>query len=141
MITIKIETWKVFQNAFWKRSYLIVRKTLENHRFYSLVQRFYVNYYLTLTYLGTSFDFTCGQNRTTTVVVRKSGNLGLEKLGTSTTVVSPNKGTLKICEIGSNKGIFPLFIRFPYLKYFDEIPQKSPKPRTEIGFTDRSRQL
>ena len=28
------------------------------------------------------------------------------------TVVSPNMGTLKICEIGSNKGIFPLFEKF-----------------------------
>ena len=55
------------------------------------------------------------------------------------TVVSPNKGTLKICEIESNKGIFPLFIRFPYLKNFDEIPPKSPKPRTEIGFSDHIR--
>ena len=54
------------------------------------------------------------------------------------TVVSPNKGTLKFCEIGSNKGIFPLFIRFPYLKNFDEIPPKSPKPRTETGFSDQS---
>ena len=45
---------------------------------------------------------------------------------------------LKICEIWSNKGIFPLFIQFPYLKKFDEILPKSPKPRTEIGFSDRS---
>ena len=56
-------------------------------------------------------------------------------------MVSPNKGTLKICEIGSNKGFFPLFIRFPYLEIFDEIPPKSPKPRTEIGFSDHSRQI
>ena len=34
------------------------------------------------------------------------------------TVVSPNKGTLKICEIGSKKGI--LLILIPYLKNFDE---------------------
>ena len=54
---------------------------------------------------------------------------------------SPNKGTLKFCEIRSNKGIFPLFKRFPYLKNFDEIPSKSPKLRTEIGFSDRSRQI
>ena len=53
-------------------------------------------------------------------------------------MVSPNKGTLKFCEIGSNKGIFPLFIRFPYLKNFEEIPPKSPKPRTETGFSDQS---
>ena len=50
-----------------------------------------------------------------------------------------NKGTLKFCEIGSNKEIFPLFIRFPYLKTSDEIPPKSPKPRTEIRFSDHSR--
>ena len=59
----------------------------------------------------------------------------------SATVVSPNKGTLEIGEIGSNKGIFPLFMWFPYLKTFDEIPPKSPKPRTEIGFSDHSRQI
>ena len=53
-------------------------------------------------------------------------------------MVSPNKGTLKICAIGSNKGIFPLFIRFPYLKNFDEISPKSPKPRTEIDLSDHS---
>ena len=58
-----------------------------------------------------------------------------------TTVVSPNKGTLKICEIRSNKGIFPLFIRFPYLKNFDEIPPKSLKSRTEIVFLDNSCQI
>ena len=57
------------------------------------------------------------------------------------TVVSSNKGTLKFCEIGSNKGIFPLFMRFPYLKNFDEITPKSPKPSTEIGFSDHSRQI
>ena len=57
------------------------------------------------------------------------------------TVVSPNKGTLKFCEIGSNKGNFPLFMRFPYLKNFDEITPKSPKPSTEIGFSDHSRQI
>ena len=55
--------------------------------------------------------------------------------------MSPNKGGLKICEVGSNKGIFPLFIRFPYLKNFDEIPPKSPKPHTEIGFLDQSRYI
>ena len=54
------------------------------------------------------------------------------------TVVSPNKGTLKIDEIGSNKGIFPLFIQFPCLKTVDEIPPISPKPRTEIGFSDHT---
>ena len=43
-------------------------------------------------------------------------------VNTFATVVSPNKGTWKICEIGSNKRIFPLFVRFPYLKTFDEIP-------------------
>ena len=37
--------------------------------------------------------------------------------------------------------VFPLFIRFPYLKTFDEIPPKSLKPRTEIGFSDHSRQI
>ena len=57
------------------------------------------------------------------------------------TVVSPNKVTLKICEIGPNKGIFPLFIRFLYLKNFDEIPPKGPKPYSEIGFSDHSRQI
>ena len=56
-------------------------------------------------------------------------------------MVSPNKGRLKICEIGSNKGIFPFFIRFPYLKNFDEFPPNSPKSRTEIGFSDHSRQI
>ena len=56
-------------------------------------------------------------------------------------MVIPKKGTLKICEIGSNKGNFPLFIRFPYLKNFDKIPPKSLKPRTEIGFLDNSRQI
>ena len=50
------------------------------------------------------------------------------------TVVSPNKGTLKFCEIGSNKGIFPLVIRFPYLKNFDEIPPKSPKHVLNFAF-------
>ena len=55
--------------------------------------------------------------------------------------MSPNKGTLKFCETGSNKGNFPLFIRFPYLKNFDETPPKSPKSRTEIGFSDQSRQI
>ena len=29
-------------------------------------------------------------------------------------MVSPNKGTLKIREIRTNKGIFPLFRQFPY---------------------------
>ena len=56
-------------------------------------------------------------------------------------MVSPNKGTLKFCEIESNKGIFPLFIRFPYLKNFDEIPPKNPKPRTGSGFSHQSRQI
>ena len=55
--------------------------------------------------------------------------------------ISPNKGTLEICEIGQNKGNFTLFIHFPYLKNFDEIPPKRPKPRAEIGFTDHSRQI
>ena len=54
----------------------------------------------------------------------------------SDTVVSPNKGTLKFCEIGLNNGNFLLFIQFPYLKNFDKISPKSPKPRTEIGFSD-----
>ena len=54
-------------------------------------------------------------------------------------MVSPNKGTLKIREIGSNKGIFPLFIRFPYLKNFDEISPKSLKSGTEIDFSDQVR--
>ena len=40
------------------------------------------------------------------------------------TVVSPNKGTFKIYEIGSKMGILPLFIRFPYLKSFDKFLQK-----------------
>ena len=30
---------------------------------------------------------------------------------------------------------------FPYLKTFDEIPPKSPKQRTEIGFSDHTRQI
>ena len=55
--------------------------------------------------------------------------------------MSPNKGTLKFCKTGPNKGIFPLFIRFPYLNNFDEITPKSPKPSTEIGFSDQSRQI
>ena len=36
-------------------------------------------------------------------------------------------------------GVTTVFIRFPYLKNFDEIPQKSPKSRTEIGFSDHIR--
>ena len=62
-------------------------------------------------------------------------------VNSSAIVVSPNKGTLEIGEIWSNKGIFPLFLRFPYLKTFDKIPPKSPKPRTEIGFSDHTRQI
>ena len=54
--------------------------------------------------------------------------------------MSPNKGTLKFCEIESNKGIFPLFTRFPYLKNFDEISSKSSKP-TKIDFSDHSRRI
>ena len=42
------------------------------------------------------------------------------------TVVGSNKRTLKTREIVSNQGTFPLFIRFPYLENFDEIPPKSP---------------
>ena len=57
------------------------------------------------------------------------------------TVMSSNKETLKICEIGQNKGTFPLLIRFSYLKNFDQIPLKSLKPRTETGFSDHSRQI
>ena len=56
------------------------------------------------------------------------------------TVVSPNKGTLKFCEVWSNKGILPLFLRFPYLKNFDKIPSKSLQPRTKNSFSDQSRQ-
>ena len=55
--------------------------------------------------------------------------------------VSPNKRTLEIGEIWSKKGIFPLFLQFLYLKTFDKIPSKSPKPRTEIGFSDHSCQI
>ena len=55
--------------------------------------------------------------------------------------VSPNKRTLEIGEIWSKKGIFPLFLQFLYLKTFDKIPSKSPKPRTEIGFSDHDRQI
>ena len=41
------------------------------------------------------------------------------------TVVGPNKGMLKFCQNGSNKGIFPLFAQFPYFKNFPENCQKS----------------
>ena len=51
------------------------------------------------------------------------------KINKIITVVSQNKGKLKICETGSNEGIFLLFIRFPYLKIFDEIP---PKVRSHV---------
>ena len=56
-------------------------------------------------------------------------------------MVSPNKGTLKFCENESNKGIFPLFVRFPYLKNFDEISPKNPKQHAEVGLSDHSRQI
>ena len=38
-----------------------------------------------------------------------------------------------------NKEIFPLFIRFLYLKIIDAISSKTPKSRTEIGYSDHSR--
>ena len=47
--------------------------------------------------------------------------------------MSPNNGTLKICEIWSNKEVFP------YLKKSDEILSISSKSRTDIGFLDHNR--
>ena len=47
-------------------------------------------------------------------------------------MASSKKGTLKIHEIRSNKGIFPLFIRFPYLKNSYKSVPKSPKMVSEI---------
>ena len=57
---------------------------------------------------------------------------------TLSTVVTPNKGTPKFSEIGSNKGIFPLFGQFPYLKNFPEIPEKKTKLCVEGSFSARS---
>ena len=51
-----------------------------------------------------------------------------------TTVVSPNEGTVKFYESGSNKKNFPLFIRFPYFKNFDEISPKSLSHVLELAF-------
>ena len=42
-----------------------------------------------------------------------------------TTVVGPNKGITKVSENGSNKGIFPLFARFPYFKNFHKMSAKT----------------
>ena len=85
-------------------------------------------------------DSCCKHDR----IVKVSALLsGVKKLATLTLsfsllriVVSPNEGTLNIWKIRSNKGTFPLFIRFPFFSNFDKIPPKSPKPRTEIGFSD-----
>ena len=53
---------------------------------------------------------------------------------------SPNKGTLKFCEIRSNKGIFPLFTRFPYLKNFSKNVAKSQKLLPENKISDLNNQ-
>ena len=51
---------------------------------------------------------------------------------------SPNKGTPKFSEIGSNKGIFPLFKQFPYLKNFPEILEEKTKLCLESSLSARS---